>query len=67
MRPECEPLTLIGQAVENSAPEAERASVQALIIEELRRLHEGVLARYGLRPSELNAWQSAQQRSGRPR
>jgi Fic family protein len=67
MRPECDPLTLIGQAVENPVPEAERASVQALIVEELRRLHEGVLARYGLRPSELSAWQSAQQRSGRPR
>lgn len=67
MRPECDPLTLIGQAVENAVPEAERASVQALIVEELRRLHEGVLARYGLRPSELSAWQAAQQRSGRPR
>ncbi|MGT2491672.1 hypothetical protein ACU4GD_16900 [Cupriavidus basilensis] len=35
--------------------EAERGSVQALIVEELRRLHEGVLARYGLRPSEFTA------------
>jgi hypothetical protein len=32
--------------------------VQALIVEELRRLHEGVLARYGLRPSEYAAWKA---------
>ena len=25
-------------------------------IEELRRTHEGVLARYGLRPSQLEKW-----------
>lgn len=30
----------------------EQAMVQALVIEELRRLHEGVLARCGLRPAE---------------
>jgi hypothetical protein len=39
---------------------AEREEVQALLIEELRRLHEGVLARYGLRPSEWELWASAQ-------
>lgn len=37
-----------------------QAMVQALVVQELRRLHEGVLARYGLRPSELTAWQSVQ-------
>lgn len=37
-----------------------RDDVQALVMQELRRLHEGVLARYGLRPSELAAWQAAQ-------
>jgi hypothetical protein len=30
--------------------------VKALVIDELRRLHEGVMARYGLRPSELARW-----------
>ena len=29
-------------------------------VQELRRLQEGVLARYGLRPSELTAWKAAQ-------
>ena len=43
-------------------PEDERANVRALIVEELRRLHEGVLARYGLRPSEYTAWKAAQGR-----
>ena len=37
-------------------PERAQAGVQALVVEELRRLHEGVLARYGLRPSEYTAW-----------
>jgi len=31
-------------------------TVQVLIIEELRHLHEGILARYGLRPPEFTAW-----------
>jgi Fic family protein len=41
-------------------PQADRANVQALVIQELQRLHEGVLARYGLRPSELEAWKNWQ-------
>lgn len=36
---------------------ADHDDVKALVIDELRRLHEGVLARYGLRPSELARWQ----------
>ncbi len=35
---------------------SEYDDVKALIIEELRRLHEGVLARYGLRPSQYQQW-----------
>ena len=30
-------------------PQADRDEVQALVVQELRRLHEGVLASYGLR------------------
>ena len=37
-------------------PEADQAGVQALMIEELRRLQEGVLARYRVRLSEYAAW-----------
>ena len=35
-------------------------NLEALLIQELGRLHEGVLARYGLRPSELLKWKEAQ-------
>ena len=55
-QPKLDPLLCIQRAVEERVPEGEQASVQALIVEELRRLHEGVLARYGLRPSEFIAW-----------
>lgn len=54
--PGIDPLTIIHQAVMVHVPEQMQSSVQALIIEELRRLHEGVLARYGLRPSEYAKW-----------
>ena len=56
--PELDPLTCIQQAVAKRVAEHERANVQALIVEELRRLHEGVLARYGLRPSQYAAWKA---------
>lgn len=55
-QPERDPLTYIQRAVAVLIPQHEQQAVQALIIEELRRLHEGVLARYGLRPSEYAAW-----------
>ena len=50
----------VANAVAKNVKVADRTSVQALIIEELQRLHEGVLARYGLRPSEFNAWKMRQ-------
>ena len=51
-------LNLITQAVALHVPEPDRAAVQSLTVDELRRLHEGVLARYGLRPSEFSAWKA---------
>jgi fido (protein-threonine AMPylation protein) len=54
--PESDPMELIEQLVANEAEGAEFDTVKALVIEEIRRLHEGVLARYGLRPSQLSAW-----------
>ncbi len=50
---------LVEQAVAGHVSEAERAAVQALILDELLRLHEGVLARYGLRPGQWRAWVAA--------
>jgi len=55
-----EALAIIRRDVAEKVTEADRDSVQALIIEELRRLHEGVLARYGLRPAEFVAWKERQ-------
>lgn len=57
-QPDREPLAAIRQAVIGRIPEGERDSVQALIVEELRRIHEGVLARYGVRLSEFIAWKA---------
>lgn len=60
-QPDSDPLELIKKAVIEQVSEADRVSVEALIIEELRRLHEGVLARYGLRPSEFEQWKIGQE------
>jgi Fic family protein len=57
---ELDPFSGIQQAVRKRVPAQEQASVQALIVEELQRLHEGVLARYGLRPSEYASWKAGQ-------
>lgn len=56
MRPGEDPLPLMTQAVATRVPEPDRAAVLSITVDELRRLHEGVLARYGLRPSEFAAW-----------
>lgn len=57
-QPEADPLTLVDRVVAQQVPEPERIAVRALIVEELSRLHEGVLARYGLRPSEWMHWKA---------
>ena len=41
-------------------PEAQHQALRALILDGLRRLHEGVLARYGLRTSQLQVWKDVQ-------
>ena len=46
----------IASLVENDVDTASRDEVEALIVEELRGLHEGVLVRYALRPSEFARW-----------
>lgn len=58
--PDQDAYSVIQQTVIANVPKADRNNVQALIVEELRRLHEGVLARYGLRPSEFAAWKAGQ-------
>lgn len=58
LHPELDPLSVIRRSVAVHVPVHEQPGVQALIVEELRRLHEGGLARYGLRPSEYAAWKA---------
>ncbi len=53
-----DPISHIEKNVIESVPLADQENLKALIIDELRRLHEGVLSRYGLRPSEFNSWKS---------
>ena len=60
LHPDQDAMTLITAIVATSIPRSDQADVRALIADELRRLHEGVLARYGLRPSEFTRWKSQQ-------
>ena len=46
-----------------SVPEADRELLRGMIEDEITHLHEGVLARYGLRPSEFAAWQAKQKQA----
>jgi len=63
INPEQDPFATIQRVVVKQIPVSEQSELQALIIDELRRLHEGVLARYGLRPSEFSAWKSVHKSS----
>ena len=58
--PESDPLAMIQRSTAGRVDEADVDNVRSLIIDELRRLHEGVLARYGLRPFELSRWGARQ-------
>jgi len=57
-QPELDPLSCIQRSVVQHVPKHEQSDLRALLVEELRRLHEGVLARYSLRPSEYAAWKA---------
>jgi hypothetical protein len=54
--PGADALALIDSTVAAQVPATALADVRALIVDELRRLREGVLALYGSRPSEFVAW-----------
>lgn len=60
LQPQADAQTVLEAALLADLPEAECQSLRALILDELRRLHEGVLARYGQRPSQLQTWKDAQ-------
>lgn len=54
------PLDVIRNSLADLTSEEDQGEVADLIIEELRRLHEGVLARYRLRPAEFQHWRDVQ-------
>jgi len=58
--PGADAVGLVEFEVSNHIPQEQRAAVQALVLDELRRLHEGVLARYRLRPAQWRDWVAAQ-------
>ncbi|MGV7959953.1 hypothetical protein QPK13_02155 [Photorhabdus tasmaniensis] len=53
---EMDSIEVIDKLISNQLSPSERDTLKTLVIEELRRLHEGVLARYGLRPSQFEEW-----------
>lgn len=63
LQPQADAQTVLDAALSAAlladVPDAERQALRALILDELRRMHVGVLARDGLRPSQLQAWKDA--------
>jgi Fic family protein len=51
---------------ETFVPAADRSRFQAVALQELRNIHEGTYARYGLRPSEFERWKGIQALDDRP-
>ena len=62
-RPDQDPLDAIRLAADgwaDTVAETDRKNLETLVVEELRRLHEGALARYGLHPAEYRLWRERQ-------
>jgi len=55
-QPTQKPLSLIQSKVTDTVPTKDRENVQALIIDELKRVHAGVLARYRITLSQFTQW-----------
>jgi hypothetical protein len=55
-QPQLDTLTTVDHALQEVG-QADRAAVRSAVLQALQKLHIGVLARYGLRPAELIAWQ----------
>ena len=53
-----DPSKFIEKSIQDVVPDKDQQNLKALIIDELRRLHEGVLSRYGLKPSEFESWKN---------
>ncbi len=51
-------LDIIQSFVTKNVEDQDKESVRSLVIDEIRRLHEGVLSRYDLRISDYNVWKN---------
>ena len=60
-------LSAIERDVNALVTDIDHQNVQALVIDELRRLHEGSLSRYGLRPVEFAQWRERQRTTSEER
>ena len=58
-QPDRDPLELMDGWINTEIPLALQIAMRDLASDELRRLHDGTLARYGLRPSEWERWLAA--------
>ena len=58
MQPESDPMDIIKGRLVGLHINDSLENLEALMIDELRRLHEGTLARYGLRVSQFKVWQA---------
>ncbi|MEO6054969.1 MAG: Fic family protein [Chthoniobacterales bacterium] len=54
--PSPDALRHITESAEKMVPEHDRQRFQEQILDDLKRLHEGVLGRYGLRPADYQKW-----------
>lgn len=59
LRPSLQPAEAMRATIEKSVPTADRDDVRFLISDELARLHEGVLVRYGLGRRDFERWREA--------
>ena len=64
MQPELDPLDAMRAIIEQAVATDDRDDVQFLIADELQRLHEGVLARYGLRLDAFRRWRESNSHRG---
>ena len=59
MQPALDPLDAMRAIIEQGVPSADQEDVRFVVSDELQRLHDGVLARYGLSRGDYQRWREA--------
>ena len=59
MQPALDPLDAMRAIIEQDVPSADQEDVRFVVSDELQRLHDGVLARYGLSRGDYQRWREA--------